>query len=201
MKRLFDVAVAAVALVILSPLFVVIAAAVKLSSSGPVFFRGVRIGRWGRPFRIFKFRSMVVDAEHIGGSTTRLGDPRVTNVGHVLRQYKLDELPQLINVLNGTMSLVGPRPELEEFTSLYTSEERAILSVRPGITDYASIRFADLASEVGSGDADAEYRRRVLSEKNQLRLKYVRERSCSGDLVILISTARRLLFRRHHWNT
>jgi len=200
-KRAFDLFVAIVGLAVLSPVLGLIAIAVKLDSPGPVFFRGVRVGIGGGRFRIFKFRSMVPEAEYIGGSTTRLADPRITRVGAVLRRYKLDELPQLISVLNGTMSLVGPRPEVEEYTRLYSNEEQAILSVRPGITDYASIRFVDLASEVGSGDADTEYRRRVLEEKNRLRLKYVRERSLSGDVAILIATARTLFGQQRHWNT
>src|SRR5262249_34899947 len=127
MKRLFDLVVAFPTLVLVSPVMGAIAIAIKVDSAGPVFFRGVRVGRYGRRFRIFKFRSMVVNAESIGGSTTRQDDPRVTRVGRLLRRYKLDEIPQLLNVLNGTMSLVGPRPEVEEYTELYSDEERLIL--------------------------------------------------------------------------
>jgi lipopolysaccharide/colanic/teichoic acid biosynthesis glycosyltransferase len=125
-----------------------IAIAVKRSSAGPVLYRGVRTGRWGVPFEMLKFRTMQVGAEALG-TTTHRRDPRITPIGRWLRRYKLDELPQFLNVLRGDMSLVGPRPEVEEHTREYTNEEHAILDVTPGITDLASIRFADLARELG----------------------------------------------------
>ena len=137
MKRTFDFVCAAFGLVILAPLFLLIAVLIKLDSRGAVFYRGVRIGRYGRPFKIFKFRTMRPDAEHVGTNVTAHRDPRITRVGRWLRPAKLDELPQLINVLKGEMSIVGPRPEVEEHTAAYSPEERIILSVRPGITDYA----------------------------------------------------------------
>jgi lipopolysaccharide/colanic/teichoic acid biosynthesis glycosyltransferase len=141
LKRAFDLASATAGLVLLSPLFLALAVAIKIESRGPVFYRGVRVGRGGRPFRIFKFRSMVADAERRGASSTNAADPRVTRCGTVIRRFKLDELAQLINVLRGDMSLVGPRPEVQKFVDLYTDEEKAILSVRPGITDWSSIRL------------------------------------------------------------
>ncbi len=150
MKRSFDIVVASVGLMVLSPLFAAIAVAVKWDSPGPVFFRGVRIGLHGRPFRIFKFRSMVIDAERTGGSTTRLEDPRLTRVGRKLRRHKLDELPQLINVLDGTMSLVGSSSGGRGVHKSIHRRRAGDSVGRPGITDYASIRFVDLASEVGS---------------------------------------------------
>ena len=140
-KRTFDLMAASVGLVILSPLLLVIACAVRCDTRGPVFYRGVRTGLNGIPFRIIKFRTMVPDAESLGGKVTARDDARVTRVGRVLRRYKLDELPQLINVIKGDMSVVGPRPEVSEYTALYTDEEHVILSVRPGITDYASIEL------------------------------------------------------------
>ncbi|HYX29719.1 MAG TPA: sugar transferase, partial [Pyrinomonadaceae bacterium] len=135
--RLFDIIVSLLGLIFLAPVLIMIAVAVKLDSRGPVFYRGKRTGRDGVPFRIFKFRTMILDADQMGGSSTAARDFRVTRVGHFLRRYKLDELPQLLNVLKGEMSIVGPRPELEEHTSVYTEEERVALTVRPGITDYA----------------------------------------------------------------
>ena len=188
-KRTFDIVAAGAGLVLLAPLLAGIAVAVKVASPGPVFYRGVRTGRFGRPFRMFKFRTMVVDAEQRGGTTTGAHDPRVTPLGRVLRAYKLDELPQLLNVMRGDMSLVGPRPEVAEYTDAYTADQRRILSVRPGITDWASLRFHDLQQAVGGDDPDGVFRREVLPEKIALRLKYVDERSLGGDAAILARTA------------
>ncbi|MBM3776993.1 MAG: sugar transferase [Acidimicrobiia bacterium] len=197
MKRAFDLAVATALLCALGPVLLAVAAAVRVDSPGPILYRGRRTGRHGRPFDMLKFRTMVADAERLGGTTTGLDDPRVTRLGRVLRRYKLDELPQLINVVRGEMSLVGPRPEVEEYTRLYGDRERAILSVRPGITDYASLRFIDLASVVGAEDVDEVYRRSVLAQKNELRLKYVRESSFAVDLKILARTVQAMLSRGH----
>lgn len=187
-KRAFDVAFSVLGLLALCPLLLLIAAVVKLGTPGPVFYRGARTGRFGKPFRIFKFRTMVVDAEQVGGTTTGKDDPRITRVGRLLRKYKLDELPQLLNVLCGDMSFVGPRPEVAEYTDAYSQEERAILDVRPGITDLSSLRFADLQEFVGGDDPDGAFRERVLPEKIALRLKYVRERSFLLDASILLRT-------------
>ena len=195
-KRVIDIVLASVGVVVLSPALAVIAVAVKLSSKGPVFYRGVRSGLHGKPFRIFKFRTMVVDAENLGGGTTAHNDPRVTPVGRVLRRYKLDELPQVFNVLIGDMSVVGPRPELPEYTSRYNDEEAMILSVRPGITDLSSLQFIDLASIVGADDADNVYEQTVLNEKNQLRLQDVREWTLTGDFVLIGRTIRAIFSRR-----
>ena len=188
-KRTIDVVASIAGLIVLAPLLGLIAGAVRLSSPGPVFYRGVRTGRHGRPFRIYKYRSMVVDAERLGGTTTGRGDPRITPVGAVLRRYKLDELPQLLNVLRGEMSLVGPRPEVAEYTDAYSEDERRILSVRPGITDLACLEFGDLQDVVGSEDPDGTFRDLVLPRKNALRLRYVDERSLGLDLAILARTA------------
>src|SRR5262245_61693486 len=144
MKRLFDLAASLVGLILFSPVLIVIAVAIKLTSGGPVFYRGVRTGRDGQPFRIFKFSSMVPNAEAMGGPSTAHNDPPFTKIGKFLRQYKLDELPQLFNILKGEMSVVGPRPQVEVYTKLYNEQEKKILTVRPGLTDYASIRFINL---------------------------------------------------------
>ena len=194
-KRAMDLAFSASGLVVLAPALCAIALLSQLRSPGPVFFRGVRTGRWGEDFRIFKFRTMVVGAEKLGGSTTALGDERITPVGGFLRKYKLDELPQLINVLVGDMSLVGPRPEMKEYTDAYVGDERLILTVKPGVTDLASLHFIDLASHVGAEDADEVYRRDVLSAKNKLRVQYVREAGFLKDLEILFRTVFHVLTR------
>lgn len=191
-KRLCDLAASIVFTLLLSPVFLLIGIAVKLSSRGPVFYRGVRAGLHGKPFRIFKFRTMVPDAEKLGGPTTGTNDKRVTKTGRLLRKTKLDELPQLFNVLLGDMSLVGPRPEVLEYTGLYNDEEKIILSMRPGITDYASIEFADLDDRVGSADPDQYFREHIMPQKTALRLKYVREWSLWGDFKILWLTLARV---------
>ena len=186
-KRLLDVIASSVGLIVLSPLLLAIAVLVKLTSPGPVFYRPVRTGRHGVPFRIFKFRSMIVGADAGAGTTSRR-DARVTAFGRVIRRWKLDELPQLLNVLVGDMSLVGPRPELPRYTEQYEGEEQYILSVRPGITDYSSIEFADLNERIRDADPDRDFETLILPRKNALRLKYVRERSLWVDVKIIAST-------------
>ena len=140
-KRAFDLGVAFLVLLTLSPLILIIALVIKLDSAGPVFYRGYRAGKQGRPFRMWKFRTMVVDADRLGGPSTSADDSRLTRVGRFLRWYKLDELPQLISILEGRMSLVGPRPEVLSEVEQYTEEERELLTVAPGLIDYASIKF------------------------------------------------------------
>lgn len=188
-KRAVDFGASLVLLLATSPLLALTALAVKLSSPGPVFYRGVRSGLGGTTFRILKFRTMVSNAEVLGGPTTGTNDPRVTRVGAWLRRTKLDELPQFLNVLAGQMSLVGPRPEVLEYTSQYRGENACILWMRPGITDYASIEFADLDDRVGTSDPDAYFRQHILPRKNGLRVKYVREWSLGSDVRILSATA------------
>lgn len=184
-KRLFDVLSSAVALIVLSPLLLFIAAGVKLTSPGPVFYRGLRTGRHGSPFRILKFRTMVVDAAAIGGPSTGQDDPRVTRFGAFIRRFKLDELPNLVCVLFGQMSIVGPRPEVPQYTGLYEGDEKLILTMRPGITDLSSLRFIDLASHIGAENVDANFESRVLPIKNRLRVQYVREWSFRTDMKII----------------
>ena len=195
LKRIFDVTLAMAALVLFSPVILLSAWMVKQSGPGPVFYRGVRAGLHGKPFRIFKFRTMVTDAERLGGPTTGTRDPRVTSVGRFLRRTKLDELPQLINVLVGDMSLVGPRPEVLEYTAKYEGEEKYILCMRPGITDYASMEFADLDDLVGSIDPDRYFREHIMPRKNALRIKYVKEWSLGSDFSILWATFCRVVKR------
>ena len=193
-KRLFDLAVSAVALVLLSPLMLAIGAWVALDSPGGVFYRGVRGGRGNRPFEMLKFRTMVRNADRIGGPTTGAGDARMTKPGAFLRRFKLDELPQLINVLRGDMSLVGPRPQVMSYTSNYEGEFREIWSARPGITDWASIWNADEQGVLeGAKDADRAYDILINPTKMRLQLHYVRTRSFSTDLRILYCTARRVV--------
>jgi lipopolysaccharide/colanic/teichoic acid biosynthesis glycosyltransferase len=186
MKRAFDFTLASLALVVLSPLFAVVGLAIKLDSSGPVFYRGQRVGLNGTQFRMLKFRTMVMNAEAIGGSSTPEDDPRVTKLGRFLRGAKLDELPQLINVLRGDMSFVGPRPQVQWAVDRYTPEERLVLTVRPGITDYASLRFANEGEILkGSIDPDRDYMEKIHPEKMRLSLEYVRSRSFATDLAII----------------
>ena len=194
-KRSFDMLFSLLVLLLIWPIILFVAIAIKLSSPGPVFYRGIRTGLHGIPFRILKFRTMVVDAESLGGPTTGTNDKRVTPIGAFLRKTKLDEIPQFINVLTGDMSLVGPRPEVLEYTSTYTGEERCILSMRPGITDYASIEFADLDDRVGDKDPDKYFREHIMPQKTALRIKYVKEWSLWSDFRILWMTFFRVMKR------
>lgn len=166
-----------------------IAALIKTGDRGPVFYRGERVGLDGKSFRIFKFRTMVINAERIGGSSTSDLDPRITAIGRFLRKYKLDELPQLINVLIGDMSLVGPRPEVKHYTDLYSDEEKRILTVRPGITDWASIWNSDEGAILaGAKDPDKAYMELIRPTKLRLQLKYVNEQSFLTDMKIILLT-------------
>jgi lipopolysaccharide/colanic/teichoic acid biosynthesis glycosyltransferase len=194
-KRSVDLLFSALGLVLISPLLLLIALVIKLDSDGPVFYRGVRTGRYGKPFRIWKFRSMLLGSESRGGTTGK-DDPRVTRIGRFLRRYKLDELPQLMNVLAGDMSLVGPRPELDEHTSAYEGEERLILSVRPGITDYASVQFRNLNELVGSEEPHRVFIEKFRPEKNRLRVAYVKQQSLREDMKILFKTLACVILRR-----
>lgn len=188
-KRLFDLLCSFLGLILLSPVLIYLACCIKLEDGGPVFYRGLRVGLKGRPFRIFKFRTMVVNAEIIGGSSTADDDSRITKIGKKLRKYKFDELPQLFNVLCGDMSIVGPRPEVKYYTDQYTSEEKAILKIRPGITDWASIWNADEGAVLaGAADPEKAYAELIRPKKLKLQLKYVYERSLLIDLKIIFLT-------------
>lgn len=188
-KRVLDAIVSAAALTVLWPLLAVIAFAVKIDSPGPVFYRQERVGRNGKPFRIFKFRSMVSDADKKGLAITVGRDSRITRVGAVLRKTKLDELAQLLNVLTGQMSFVGPRPEVPRYTALYTPYQRQVLLVRPGITDYASIAYRN-ENDMLSGAADPEkmYIEEIMPAKIELNMKYLHEISPLTDLKLILRT-------------
>jgi lipopolysaccharide/colanic/teichoic acid biosynthesis glycosyltransferase len=188
-KRIFDFLGSLLGLVLLSPVLLLIALLIKVDSRGPVFYRGVRVGLFGGVFKIFKYRTMIINADKVGVSSTPDDDPRLTRLGKFLRRYKLDELPQLINVLKGDMSLVGPRPQVQWAVDLYTPEQRTVLTVRPGITDYASVHFPNEGEILkGSTNPDQDYMEKIHPKKMRLSLEYVRERSLWVDLKIIFQT-------------
>ena len=187
LKRAFDVSCAAIGLVLSSPFVLAAAIAIQLDSPGPALYKGERVGRDGRPFRMLKLRSMVSDGG--GPSVTVAADPRVTRVGRFLRRSKLDELPQLVNVLRGEMSLVGPRPEHADYVKLYTPEQKRVLSMRPGITGPAALAFVDEEAMLSGAHAETIYEREVMPRKLALDLEYVDHHSFGGDLRILGRTA------------
>ncbi len=188
-KRTFDVVAASIGLLLLSPVFLLVAFLVKFTSRGPVFFRQERVGKNFRPFRIYKFRSMVVDAPRLGGAITASHDPRITTIGHVIRKTKLDELPQLLNVLVGDMSLVGPRPEVPRYVEMFRDDYKEVLQVKPGITDLASVRYRDESELLGkAADPDRTYINEVLPDKIQLAKEYIRKSSFTYDLGLILRT-------------
>lgn len=187
-RRIVDVVAATCGLIVLSPLLLVVALLIRLDSPGPVLFRGERVGRNGRCFQICKFRTMVADAARRGPGVTTKGDSRVTHVGHFLRRTKLDEFPQLINVLWGDMSLVGPRPEDPRYVASYTPEQRRVLEVRPGMTSLASVRFRHEEDMLEGDDWERVYREEVLSAKLETELAYLANRSVLRDFGIVVQT-------------
>lgn len=187
-KRMLDCLIAGTALLILWPFYLIISVLIVLEDGFPVFYRADRGGYLGRPFKICKFRSMVKNADKIGGGTTAYNDPRITKIGNILRKTKLDEIPQLGQVFLGKMSLIGPRPELLQYVKQYKGVERDILKVRPGITDYSSIEFINLDEIVGGENADEMYEKYVLKKKNKLRVKYAHTVSFATDVYILFRT-------------
>lgn len=197
LKWTFDILASLFGLVFLSPILMAVSFLIKAEDGGPLFYRGVRVGRDGHPFRIFKFRTMVVDAEKVGGPSTSDDDQRITKIGKLLRKYKLDELPQLFNVLKGEMSFVGPRPEVPMEVDTYSEEEKRILTVKPGITDYASLTFHNEGEILkGSSDPHQAYREKIRPEKLRLALKYVDEQSFWVDLKIIFQTVIALIKTR-----
>ncbi len=192
-KRGFDVLASLTGLVLLSPVLAVVALAIKLTSPGPVFFRQERVGRGFRRFEILKFRTMVPDAPKLGGQLTAGEDPRITRVGRLLRKTKLDELPQLINVLKGDMSFVGPRPEVPRYVEIFRDDYRELLTVRPGITDLASLKYRDESEVLGrSSDPETTYVEQVLPEKIALGKQYLRRSSLWFDVGLIFKTLFRL---------
>lgn len=189
MIRFFDFILSLVGLVVLAPIFIVLAIWIKIDSKGPVFYKQVRVGRNGIDFGLFKFRSMVVDADKKGLITVGGRDPRITRSGYFIRKYKLDELPQLINVLLGDMSLVGPRPEVRKYVELYTDEQQKVLSVKPGITDYASIEYMDENEILGkSSDPEKTYIEEIMPEKIKYNMKYIQNKNVSEYFKIIFLT-------------
>jgi lipopolysaccharide/colanic/teichoic acid biosynthesis glycosyltransferase len=193
-KRTVDLLGASLGLLLLSPALLLVSLAVWLGDKGPALFGQQRVGLGGRPFRMWKFRSMVVDAEKLGGKLTVGGDPRVTRVGHWLRKTKLDELPQLLNVVMGEMALVGPRPEVRRYVDLYTEEQRRVLDLLPGITDPASIAYRD-ESEILARESDPEaaYIERIMPDKIRINLEYAERANVLTDLGVILRTLARVL--------
>ena len=193
LKRIFDITLSLFGLIILLPFMLIIAILIKIDSKGPVFFKQIRVTKNGKEFKIFKYRTMRVGSDKYSQITVGK-DGRITKIGSFLRKYKLDEIPQLINVLIGDMSLVGPRPEVPKYVALYTDEQKEILKVRAGITDYASIEFSDendlLASEE---DPEKAYIEKVMSRKIELNKKYLSEISILTDIKIILLTIKKIL--------
>ncbi len=188
MQRAFDLIVALIGLIVFAPLGLVIAVAIKIDSPGPIFFCGERVGRDARPFRLFKFRSMVARAVRQGPGITVAGDHRITKVGRILRATKLDELPQLLNVIKGEMGLVGPRPEDPRYVALYTPQQRRVLSVRPGMTSMASIRYRHEEAILAQGVWSEVYINKVMPDKLGIELDYLARRTFYSDLQVLVRT-------------
>lgn len=193
-KRLFDIVSSALALIVLSPVLLVIAVVVKASDGGPVLYAQIRVGKGFIPFRLYKFRTMILDAEEVGAAITVAGDERVTRMGRILRKTKLDELPQLMNVLKGDMSIVGPRPEVPRYVEMFREDYAKILEVRPGITDYATLEHRDEEGMLARyEDPERAYVEIILPRKIELSKRYVEERSFFGDILLILRTIRKIL--------
>ena len=194
MKRIFDIVASGIGLILLSPLFVILAIWIKCDSIGPVFYKQVRVGRNNMDFQLFKFRSMRVGSDKKGLITVGGHDPRITRSGYYIRKYKLDEFPQLINVFKGDMSLVGPRPEVRKYVDMYTEEQMHVLDVRPGITDLASIRYRnenELLERVN--DPDKYYVEVIMPDKLRINLEYVARHSFTFDIRLIFQTFRAIV--------
>lgn len=194
MIRCFDVLFSLLGILLLSPVFLILYISIRLESKGGGVYRQQRVGRYGKDFFVYKFRSMRVGADRQGLITVGGRDPRITRIGYFIRKYKLDELPQLFNVLKGDMSLVGPRPEVRKYVDLYTDEQRRVLSVRPGITDYASIEYVDENRILGQAeDADKAYVEQIMPDKIRYNMKYIDNRSIKEYFKIIFLTFRSIL--------
>lgn len=187
-KRWIGFILAIFFLLILWPIYLIIASLIIIDDGLPILYTPLRGGFHNRSFKIYKFRTMVKNADKIGGGTTALNDPRITKIGRILRKTKLDEIPQLFNIIKGEMAFIGPRPELLRYTEKYQGNEKKILEVRPGITDYSSIEFISLDEIVGEQDADEAYEKYVLKRKNKLRIKYADEVSLKTDIKLFCKT-------------
>lgn len=196
-KRIIDIVASSAGLLVLSPPMLIVAVLIKREDGGDILYRGTRVGIDGKLFKIYKFRTMVMNAEELGGSCTAENDPRITRIGRLLRKCKLDELPQLINVLKGEMSLVGPRPEVEEYVQMYNEDEKKILQVLPGITDWASIWNSDEGSFLAKyPDSEKAYTEILRPRKLELQKKYVEQISLRTDIEILLMTLRAIITRK-----
>lgn len=194
MIRCFDVLFSLLGILLLSPVFLILYISIRLESKGGGVYRQQRVGRYGKDFFVYKFRSMRVGADRQGLITVGGRDPRITRIGYFIRKYKLDELPQLFNVLKGDMSLVGPRPEVRKYVDLYTDEQRRVLSVRPGITDYASIEYVDENRILGQAeDADKAYQEQIMPDKIRYNMRYIDNRSIKEYFKIIFLTFRSIL--------
>jgi lipopolysaccharide/colanic/teichoic acid biosynthesis glycosyltransferase len=194
LKRLFDLMITIPMLLLVSPFFLIIALLIKLGSNGPVFYMQTRVGLSSSDFKIFKFRTMHVNADKAGLLTVGGRDPRVTSLGYFLRKYKLDELPQLLNVLFGSMSLVGPRPEVRKYVDLYNADQQKVLSVKPGITDYASIEYSEENELLAkSNDPERTYINEIMPAKLLLNQKYIAEKSLTTDIKIIWLTFKKII--------
>ncbi|MBL0053649.1 MAG: sugar transferase [Bacteroidetes bacterium] len=192
-KRVFDISSSIVALVILAPVFIAISLVIKFNSAGPIFYLQKRVGKNNKDFSIYKFRTMKVNSDKAGLLTVGMNDSRITTVGVVLRKYKLDELPQLLNVLIGDMSIVGPRPEVRKYVDMYNAEQLEVLSVKPGITDYASILYSqenELLTK--AADPEKEYIENIMPHKLQLNVEYIRTHNFLVDLKIIAKTVAKI---------
>lgn len=193
MKRLFDIIFSFIVLLFFLPFGIVIALIILLTSKGGVFYRQERIGKNGKPFKLFKFRTMKKDADKVGRLTVGMKDPRITGIGYFLRKYKMDEFPQFLNVLVGNMSVVGPRPEVKEYTDLYSDEQRKIFTVKPGITDYASLKYFDENRLLGDSENPRKtYIEEIMPAKLELNKKYLQKPTIAHDLKIIGLTIRQI---------
>ncbi len=188
-KRIFDFISSFIGLILLSPLFIIVALLIKAEDKGSVFFRQERVGQNGKTFKIYKFRTMVENAEKLGAQVTKEDDPRITKIGRILRKYKIDELPQLINVIKGDMSLVGPRPEVEKYVEIFKEDYKEILKVKPGITDYASLEYKDENKLLkGSKNPEKIYIEKILPEKIKYYKRYIKDISFITDIKLIFKT-------------
>jgi len=194
LKRLVDIILSVLGLILLTPFFLIISLCIVVDSTGGAFFLQTRVGKNGRPFKLFKFRTMSQNANVSGLITIGERDPRVTKVGYFLRKYKIDELPQLLNVFFGSMSLVGPRPEVEKYVNMYSEEQKKVLTVKPGITDYASLEyFSENELLARSIDPDKTYIEEILPAKLNLNLKYIAEAGLMTDLKVILKTLQKIV--------
>jgi lipopolysaccharide/colanic/teichoic acid biosynthesis glycosyltransferase len=194
-KRLFDIIFSALGIIILSPIFLLLWFTIKIESHGPALFMQTRVGKNNKDFKLIKFRSMYLNSESFGQLTVGMRDPRITNVGYTLRKYKLDELPQLLNVLKGDMSLVGPRPEVRKYVNMYTPEQMMVLEVSPGITDYASIQFINENQLLAKAEnPDEYYINNIMPKKLEMNLQYIKSNNPFKDIILILKTIFKIIF-------